>query len=56
MDYAPHRVEIKAGRDPHDPTNRPKKINTEIRKVSELLDAYWWSHTTIPFTVAWNHS
>lgn len=33
--------EIKAGRDPHDPPNRPKKVNTEIRNVSQLLDAYW---------------
>ena len=29
--------EIKAGRDP---PNWPQKINTEIRNVSELLDAY----------------
>ena len=33
--------EIKAGRDPRDPPNRPKKVNTEIRNVSQLLDAYW---------------
>jgi hypothetical protein len=33
--------EIKAGRDPRDPPNRPKKVKTEIRNVSELLDAYW---------------
>ncbi len=33
--------EIKAGRDPRDPPNRPKKVNTEIRNVSALLDAYW---------------
>ena len=33
--------EIKAGRDPRNPPNRPKKVNTEIRNVFELLDAYW---------------
>ncbi len=33
--------EIKAGRDPRDPPNRPTKVNTEIRNVSQLLDAYW---------------